>query len=390
MVAELVKTQVQQEVIKQRPGLVDLSLHIHSQPEMGFEERQASVWLARYLEGQGFRVERPFCGLETAFRASYGKGQPAIALLAEYDALPQIGHACGHNIIAAAAVGAGAAARVAVDRYGGSVMVVGTPAEEGLGGKAIMVERGGFRDVDAALMIHPATRDVVDVPWLAMVGLDVEYIGRAAHAASAPERGINALEALILAFNGINSLRQHIKSSARIHGIITDGGQAANIVPAHSAASFLVRADDDDYLEELQERVLDCFVGAAAATGATLKHQWGVKYMAMRNNPTLVELFTRNLEAVGRTPGSLGPGRHFASTDMGNVSHVMPAIQPLIAIASTEAVLHSPEFAQAAASEAGHRGLVDGATALALTVSDLLADPGLVARAREEFQTRES
>jgi amidohydrolase len=380
------KKLVLEEVEAHRTELIDLSLRIHANPELALQEVKASGWLAEYLEGKGFEVERGFCELPTAFKASYGRGKPVIAYLAEYDALPKIGHACGHNIIAAAAVGAGIATRTAVNQLGGRVLVIGTPGEELYGCKAIMVERGGFTEVDVAMMIHPGTRNIVTPPALACSSLEVEFFGKAAHAAACPDEGINALEALILAFNNINSLRQQVRERSRIHGVITDGGQAANIVPAYSRAIFLVRAEDEEYLGELKEKVLSCFQAASLATGADLKYRWGeTSYASLRHNLALAQLFSQNMETLGRKAYPPDPWRGFGSTDMGNVSQVVPGIQPLVAIASPGVSEHSPEFEIAAASEAGHQGLLDGAKALALTGVDLLAKRGAMARVKEEF-----
>lgn len=383
---EKLKTAVIHEVEQRREELIALSLRIHANPELGFEEIKAAGWLTDYLEGNGFGVERGICGLSTAFKAAYGSGRPKVAFIAEYDALPKLGHACGHNIIAVCAVGAAVAARAIVSQGEGSIAVIGTPAEEVGGGKAIMLERGAFDEIDAAMLVHPGGRDAAIAETLACIGLEVEFFGQAAHAAACPDEGINALEAMILAFNGINSLRQHIKDKARIHGIITDGGEAANIVPAHTAAKFLVRAEDDAYLDKLQEKVLNCFKAAALASGARLEHKWAeVRYAPLRNNRALAELFSRNMEALGRTIQPPDPRRGFGSTDMGNVSMVVPSIHPSVSITSGKALAHSPEFAAAAASEGGHRGLIDGAKALAMTAGDLLAKPEEMTRVREEF-----
>ncbi|MBI4215820.1 MAG: M20 family metallopeptidase [Chloroflexi bacterium] len=380
------KSQALAQVERQRPDLIELSLRIHSHPELGFKEEKAARWLTDYLEAQGFAVERGFCGLPTAFRATYGSGRPALAFLAEYDALAKLGHACGHNIIATAAVGAGVAVKEALARLRGQVQVIGSPAEEVYGGKAIMAQRGAFSDLDAAMMIHPGVRNTPQARALACIGLEVEFFGKAAHAAARPHEGINALEALILAYGNINSLRQHIRERARIHGIITDGGEAPNIVPAHAAGSFLVRAVDAAYLEELRPRALACFQAAAQATGARLAYRWAeVQYEAFLTNETMADLFRQNLETLGRSVRPLNSEAGLGSTDMGNVSQLVPAIHPTIAIAPTEVASHSLEFAQAAASEAGHLGLLDGAKALALTAIDLLGNPRTLAKARAEF-----
>jgi len=333
----------------------------------------------------GFEVDRGFCALPTSFKASYGQGKPVIAFLAEYDALADLGHACGHNIIAASAAGAGIAVRLAVDAAGGTILVIGTPGEERYGCKELMIKKGGFDEVDVAMMIHPGTRDVVEPPVLACASLKVEFFGKAAHAAACPEEGINALEALIQAYNNVNSLRQHIAEGSRVHGIITDGGEAANIVPSHSSAFFLVRSDDIHYLQELKGRVLDCFTAASISSGARLEYRWGdVTYAPLLHNRVLARLFTQNLGDLGREVSPANP-RYAFSTDMGNVSQIVPALHPIIAIADPPVSHHSPEFAVAAASEAGHRGLIDGAKTLALTAIDLLIDPETLAEVREEF-----
>jgi len=370
--------------------LSELSLKIHSNPELGFQEAKASAWLTQYLEENGFSIERGIYKLPTAFRGRYGRGKPVIAILAEYDALPKLGHACGHNLIAASAIGAGIASKPAIDQFGGSILVIGTPAEELYGGKAIMADRGAFDNVDIAMMVHPGTRDTATAPSLACVTLEVDFFGKAAHAAARPAAGINALEAMLLSFAAINSLRQHIKNKARIHGIITDGGEAANIVPAHSAGSFIVRAEDDAYLNELKQKVLNCFIGAATATGARLEYRWGdISYATMRNNLILAKLFRQNMESLRRKMQLYDPDKGMGSTDMGNVSQLVPSIHPSVAIAPVEVVTHSPEFASAAASEAGIQGLLDAAKTLALTVTDLVANPGIVAKIKEEFQQQQ-
>lgn len=380
------KAQAAAEVERRRPELVELSRRIHANPELGFEEKQAAAALTEFLEANGFGVQRGFCELATAFKASYGRGRPAIAFLAEYDALPKLGHACGHNIIACSAVGAALATKSAMSGVGGSILVIGTPAEELYGGKAIMVNRGGFDGISAALLVHPFVRDMAAVEALACRGLEVEFFGRAAHAAARPEEGINALEALILSFNGINSLRQHIRSDARIHGIITHGGDAANVVPDHAAGSFLVRAADEVYLNELGRKVLSCFQAAAMATGAKLQHKWAeVSYAPFRINNALAELYTANMGALGRKLRSPRLGVMLGSVDMGNVSMVVPSLHAMVAIAPKDILLHTPEFAEAAISPAGHQGLVDGAKALAMTALDLLMNPEALAKVEEEF-----
>ncbi len=386
METEKLKAQVTGEIDRRRHQLSELSLKIHSNPELGFQEFKAADWLTQYLEENGFSIERGICGLPTAFKASYGKGKPAIAILAEYDALPDIGHACGHNIIATCAVGAGVASKPAIDQLGGSILVIGTPAEELYGGKIIMANRGAFNNLDIAMMVHPETHDIATTRALACQNLDVEFFGKAAHAAAQPEVGINALEAMLQSFAAINSLRQHIKSTARIHGIITDGGEAANIVPAHSAGTFIVRAEDDAYLDELEQKVLNCFIGASIASGARLEYKWGdVRYAPMRNNLLLAQLFTENMQSLGRRVALSSLGSGFGSTDMGNVSQLVPSIHPHVAIAEDISV-HSTQFASAAASEEGIKGMLDAAKALAMIVVDLVANSETVIKVKREFE----
>jgi len=384
---EKLKASVIGEVDTHRHQLNELSLRIHSNPELGFQEIKAVAWLTQYLEENGFSIEQGICELPTAFRGSYGQGKPAIAILAEYDALPKLGHACGHNLIAACAVGAGIASKLATDQFGGNILIIGTPAEELYGGKAIMTERGGFDNLDIAMIVHPGVHDTATTRALACQALEVEFFGKAAHAAARPEAGINALEAMVQSFVAINSLRQHIKDKAQVHGIITDGGEAANVVPAHSAGVFLVRAEDNTYLDELKQKVINCFIGAATASGARLEYRWAdVSYAPLRNNLSLAQLFRQNMQSLGRKVKLADPSIAFGSTDMGNVSQLVPSIHPMVAIAPEEVVVHSPQFASAAASEAGSRSLFDAAKALAMTVVDLVANPEIVTKIKEEFR----
>jgi amidohydrolase len=381
------KSIVIEEISAGRLQLVELSRKLHDNPEVAFQEHRAVAWLTAYLEEKGFSIEKGVCELPTAFRADYGSGKPVVAFLAEYDALPGIGHACGHNLIAMSSIAAGVAARRIIDQTGGSVMVFGTPGEELYGGKAMMVERGAFDGVDAAMIVHPGGGDRVIMHTLAVQTLDVEFIGREAHAAAQPETGINALEAMILSFNAINSLRQHVKDTARIHGIITDGGKASNIVPAHSAASFMVRADEEEYLDELEEKVINCFNGAALATGAELRYTWGeVRYAPMLNNLTLAELFRSNFQSLGRDiPFGDTEIMNF-STDVGNVSRLLPTIQPLVSIAPGDVLIHSPRFAEVAATDEAMDCLLDAARAMAMTAVDLLVDPAVMKKAADDYR----
>jgi amidohydrolase len=380
------KDSVVREIDNRYRQLADLSRQLHDNPEVAFEEHRSSALLVEFLEKNGFAVEKGICKLPTAFRGTYGARKPVIAFLAEYDALPELGHACGHNLIATSAVAAGLASRKAVDALGGSIMVFGTPGEELYGGKAIMAAEGAFTDVDIAMIAHPGGGNRVLMNTLACENnLKVEFRGVAAHAAGAPELGINALEAMIQSFNAINSLRQHIRATERISGIITDGGEAANIIPAHAAATFDVRAEDDIRLDALKKRVVGCFAGAARATGAKLKYSWGERYEAMVSNVALARLFHENMQSLGHAI-RLGDNTLLSfSTDVGNVSQLVPTIQPLIAIAPDGAMIHTPQFAKASATEGALRSMLDAAKAMAMTAVDLLANPATIAKVREEF-----
>ncbi|MDA8189143.1 MAG: M20 family metallopeptidase [Dehalococcoidales bacterium] len=376
-----------EEIDRLRDELIDLSLRIHANPELAFEEYKAVEWLTGALEARGFRVERGSCDLATAFRASFGRGNgPRIALLAEYDALAKLGHACGHNIMGTASVGAAIAVSKVMSNLDGEVLVIGTPAEEGGGGKAIMIERAAFADIDAAMIVHPGTKTRVVTRALASATIEVEFRGKSAHAASRPEDGVNALDAMILSYNNINALRQHIRRDARIHGIITSGGEAPNIVPSYASGRFFVRAEDDLYLDGLLEKVLDCFRGGEKASGARLTyHMPEARYAPLRNNMALAEAFGANLRELGVAVQPEDPNRASGSTDMGNVSQVVPAIHPSIGIAEETISTHSPEFATAAISESGHHGLLNAAKALAMTTIDLLTNAKLLAQMKEEF-----
>jgi amidohydrolase len=380
------KQKIAADIRAARTDLADLSRGLHDNPETAFEEHQASARLTAFLESRGYTVEKGIAGLPTAFRASYGRGGPVIAYLAEYDALPKIGHGCGHNLIATSAVAAGLAARRAVDALGGGIAVFGTPGEELYGGKAIMAERAAFEGVDVAMIVHPGGGHRVAMSTLACETLQVHFHGKAAHAAAQPEAGVSALEAMIQAYNGINTLRQFIPARARVSGVITDGGEAANIIPAHTAATFIVRADTDRYLEELKRKVIVCFAGAATATGAKLEYEWGEHYAAMVTNMALAAIFERNMASLGR-PIPLGDNETMTfSTDVGNVSQLVPTIQPMIGIAPPEVLIHSPEFAAVAATDEALDILLDAAAAMAMTAVDLLAIPEKLEKVREEFR----
>ena len=382
------KSAVREAIDKLKPKLIDLSERIHRHPETKFEEYKASQWLAEMAEAAGFRVEKPIGGLETAFRASYsGSGEgPTVAFLAEYDALPKLGHACGHNLIGTASLGAALGVRTVMDRLPGSIQLIGTPGEEGGGGKVILAEAGVFDDVDVAMMFHPSGKTVLWKHALARRKLCIEFFGKSAHAASFPEKGINALDATIQTFQSINALRQHITDDARIHGIITHGGDAPNIVPDYSASLFYVRAMDDDYCDELLEKVKNCARGASLATGARVEMEMQGAYKSLRTNMPLAQTFKANLEALGWEFDDVDPAKGIGSTDMADVSHVTAAIHPYLSIGPKDLVGHSTEFAEAAASGKGQQAMIAAAKALATTAVDVLLRPSLFAAIRTEFE----
>ena len=375
-----VKAATRERVDGIRDELVELSHRIHAHPELAFQEEQASAWLAESLADAGFEVERGVCDLPTAFIARSGSGPLQIAICAEYDSLPAIGHACGHNIIATAAIGAAIAAAAVADEAGLTITVIGTPAEEGGGGKIMLLERGAFDGMHAAMMVHPAPADVAEPPIIAVSHFDVYYTGKEAHASSYPEMGVNAADALTVAQVAIGLLRQHIRPTDRVHGIVTKGGDAPNIVPAHTSAKFYVRAKTLQQLEEIRPKIDRCFEAGALATGAKLEIVEVEKpYSEMQHDSEIAAYYKRNAEALGRTFADFGvrAERWAGSTDMGNVSLAMPAIHPMIGINSAPAVNHQPEFTEHCATEAADRAVYDGALAMAWTAIDIAADDEL-------------
>jgi amidohydrolase len=362
-----------------REDLIELSHRIHGHPELGFEEEQASAWLAESLDHAGFAVRRGVCDMPTAFVAKKGTGPLHVAICAEYDCLPGIGHACGHNIIAAMAVGAALAAARVADEVGLTISVVGTPAEEvgNASGKILLLERGAFEGIDAAMMVHPAPFDMLAAKIIAASMFDVHYTGKESHASAFPELGINAADALTVAQTALGLLRQHIRSTDRIHGIVTSGGDAPNVVPAHTSARYIIRSQTLDELADLRPRVHRCFEAGALATGATVRIAGGDRpYAEMRHDPIMAALYRRNAEALGRVFPPLGEWetRPTGSTDMGNISLAIPSIHPMIGIESLPAVNHQPEFAAHCVTEAADKALADGALAMAWTSIDLATE----------------
>jgi amidohydrolase len=371
------KETARRRIEESRDALIDLSHRVHARPELGFAETESSALVADALGIAGFRVERGICDLPTAFIARAGSGPLRIAICAEYDALPSVGHACGHNVIAAAAVGAGLGLAAVADELGIEVVVIGTPAEEGGGGKILMLERGGFDGVHAAMMVHPAPYEIADMPMIAAGHVTVTYRGKAAHAAAFPELGVNAADALVVAQVAIGLLRQ--QRHVRAHGIVTKGGDAMNIIPHETVIDYMFRAPTIAGLEAVKSRILACFEAGAVATGCTVEVvQAGPDYAEVRADQDLVAAYERNARALGRVfwPDA-GPMPTAASTDMGNVSLAIPSIHPAMSLDCYPAVNHQSEFTDAAGSPAGDRASIDGAIAMAWTAIDAATDPAL-------------
>ncbi len=356
------------------PTLIELSRWMYNHPEIAFEERESSARIAGFLSDRGFAVEHPAYGLETAFTARTGSSGPEVVICAEYDALPGVGHACGHNIIASAALGAAYALAPMVDELGFRLTVLGTPAEEKYGGKVDLINAGAFKDASAAMMIHPSPTDCVDPNVIAVAHIDVHFRGKEAHASAYPHLGLNALDAFVQSYVNVSTLRQHLLPTDKIHGIITHGGEAPNIIPAYTRSSWYVRAQNRARLDELLPRVLACFEAGAQASGCTFEMEHiGHTYDELESNPTLVELYAENSRSLGRpmARGADLPPSQTGSTDMGNVSRIVPTIHPMLGIASLPHVNHQPEFAAHTITEFGDEAIRDGALGMAWTVIDV-------------------
>ncbi|MEU7045566.1 amidohydrolase [Streptomyces varsoviensis] len=360
-----------------------LGHRIHAHPEVAWEEEKAARWTAGALDDLGYTVRTGTAGLPTAFTATTGTGPLHIGICAEYDALPGLGHACGHNIIASAAVGAAAGLAPFADELGLTVTVFGTPAEEGGGGKILMLERGAFDGVHAAMMVHPGPVDVAEADPFAVAHLKVRYHGKAAHAAAYPEQGRNAADAFTLAQVAIGLLRQQLPGGTRVHGMMTRGGEAPNAIPELTEGRWYVRAGTLEHLDRLRPRVERCFEAGALATGCELEIEpESPPYSEFRNDAGLLAVYRRTAEALGRRfdTGSPAARMNRASTDMGNVSRVLPAIHPYLGIGSLPAVNHQKEFAAHCVGAEADRAVLDGATAMALTTAAVAADAGERAR----------
>ncbi|WP_181273972.1 M20 family metallopeptidase [Brevibacterium oceani] len=367
------KDRIAARVAETAPKLIELSNSLHDDPELGWQEFRSSAAVAGVLAEHGFTVERPYLDLDTAFRATFGSGRFTIGFLAEYDALPGLGHACGHNLISAMSVGGAIGLAAVADELGITVEVIGTPAEEGGGGKIELLDRGAFTELDFALMAHPAPVDVAEAEPFAVTHWHVKYTGRAAHAAAYPERGVNANDAFLIAQVALGLLRQQLPKTVRVHGVMTNGGEAPNAIPAKTEGRWYVRAESTDELLALEQKVINCFEAGALATGAELRiTPESRRYSEMRTDETALDFYRSNATALGRDfdVDPIAATMNRASTDMGNVSQIVDAIHPYIGVGG-EASNHQAAFAESCIGDLAEHTLIDGATALAWTAADV-------------------
>lgn len=385
------RNSITESIERNREKYLKTSHDIHANPEIGNQEFFASRALSLLLGSAGFQLQHNIAGHETGFiaRKSSGKQGPTIAFLAEYDALPGLGHACGHNLIGTISVAAAIALSETIEEIGGEIVVFGTPAEEGGpngSAKASYVKAGLFNNIDAALMIHPSGKTATTSPSLAVDPLDFHFYGKSAHAAASPEEGINALDAVIQLYNGINALRQQLPSDVKIHGVITEGGKAPNIIPDYASARFFIRAATRKRCVEITEKVRNIAKGAALATGTTVKiNQFQNEIDELLVTKTFNEVVAEELENLGEDVNRkerLGIG----STDAGNVSQVVPTVHPYIKIGPDNLVAHTNEFREAARSELGDKALVTSAKALAYVAYRLITEEGTLDQIKEEFR----
>jgi amidohydrolase len=382
-----VKAQISSEVDALAQDMYDISDYLKANPETAYQEYKACDFLSGVLEDKGFQVQKSVGQVDTSFLARPVNGQsgrPTVAFLAEYDALPKIGHGCGHNLIAAASLGAAIALNKILKIDSGGLVVVGTPAEEGGGGKARMAEAGVFDEMDIAMMFHPGGLNIAGKDMLGRIKFRMEFFGRTAHASGSPDKGINALDAMVTAYSSINAIRQHLRPDGRIHGIITHGGDAPNIIPDYAAGLFYVRAGRRSYRDEIFERVTNCAKGAAMALGAECKIEIDPpKLDPMKRNEVLETAVTANMAALGITPDP-DDGRR-GSSDIGNLSHYLPSMHPVLAIVEPEIPGHSVEFRDATTSDRGRKTLLDATKMLAMTAFDYLTSAEMRQQVDEEF-----
>ena len=367
------KEKVKASLDKLIPSLEEVSDWMYENPELGFEEYKTSEHLINYMRSNGLEVKTPVGGLDTAFSSSIGSSGPLVVLCVEYDALPEIGHACGHNIIATSSIGAGIALKEIAEDLKIRVKILGTPAEEGGGGKIVLLDQGEFEDASCSMMIHPAPYNVANPTLTTIQQYKVEFFGKDAHAAGAPEEGVNALDAQIQLFVNVSTFRQQLPRTNRMHGVIVDGGFKPNIIPSYTSSEWYLRALNEEDLDVLQKKFMNFVEAAALSTGCTFKTQSpDYRYSEVLNNKVMYDLFIENSKDVGREmlyeDSSL---QGLGSTDMGNVSLAMPSIHPMLSIDAGKAVNHQPEFAAATITKGGHKAIFDGAYSMATTIVDL-------------------
>lgn len=381
------KSQISHAVDAIKEELLGINLYLYSNPELGYKEYLACEKLTSYLKNRGFCIEKNISGLPTAFRAIYDSGKPgaSIAFICEYDALPEVGHGCGHNMVSAMSIGAATGLIDVVNEYGGKIFVFGTPAEETDGGKTIMVESGVFDEIDFCFLLHPGKQSEESGEMLAMDSWRFDFHGKSAHASTSPEEGINALDCVIHLFNGINSFRQFIKDDVRIHGIICDGGKAPNVIPDFASAKFYVRADSRAYLNEINKHIFSIAEGAAKMTGAAVKiSSYENSYDNLKSNSVMSKIWRNNMHELGFDE-IFPPTKTMGSSDVGNVSQRVPTIHPYIDMGDSSLVWHTKEMADSTITEIGHSRIISGAKSLAFTGFELLSDNKLAQEVRNEF-----
>ena len=390
-ISQALKLIVSTAIKQNRPSLFQLSDEIWMNPELCYKEYKAHKLLTNFLEKEGFTVERSYTGIETAFRATFGAGRPNVCVICEYDALPDIGHACGHNLIAEAGIAAGLGLKAALESSGapeGKVTVMGTPAEEGGGGKLYLIENGAFEDVDLAMMVHPAVSDLLSPGFLACAHLNVTYTGKEAHAAAFPWEGVNALDAAVVAYNSISVLRQQMKPTWRVHAIISNGGIKPNIIPDLSSMELFARSSDRSELPMLVEKVQNCLKAAAQATGCEIEITEPIKpYHDLLTNKTLVKMYSDNWAKLGVHSDMHGSSS--GSTDMGNVSYTVPSIHPKFKVGpGVIPGIHTSDFTKVSNTPEAHSATLIAAEAMAHTCIDVLTDPELLAEIKKEFKLK--
>ena len=382
---------IKKEIRSVAPEMVRLSRLIFENPELNYQELFAAELLTSSLKEQGFRIRHGSGKLKTGFEAAWrgGKSKPVIALLAEYDALPKLGHACGHNLIAASAFGAAVAIKNALGKKCGTLKVIGTPAEEGGGGKLLMIKGGWFKGVDACIMAHPSNKNRSVARMLAVMEIDFHYYGKASHAAAYPDKGINALDAVIALFNSVNAMRQQTPNFSRVHGIVTHGGDAPNIIPEYASARFMVRGITMPDFRVMLQKITDCAKGAARATECRLKIVKNpLAYEPFEPNRALGAIFSRYMKKTGLKECGAAETDEMGSSDVGNLSQVIPTLHPEYALGSEESVNHSREFLKAVVSKKGEAAMIKAAIAVAATAAELFTKPSAVAQVKKEFTAR--